>query len=148
MDEAVTILDASLYRDLSSAAAAGNVAEVKHLLDLGVPPSAATRDGPVLHIAAKHGQVDVIKVLLDRGCPVDQQDHYGATALAAAIYNLAEQQDVPAREARREAIDLLLARGANARGGAHWEIFPVVVAADCGLSELETLLRSNLKPSN
>ncbi len=62
-----------------------------------------------LHIAAKEGRVDVVKLLLDSGAPVDAKDSDGLTPLASAIDN----PDVPL-ETRLAVVDALLGKGARA----------------------------------
>ena len=51
------------------AARSGNIAIVKGFLDLGIPADLTDEDGwsPVHHAIA-HGQVEVIRLLMDRGC--------------------------------------------------------------------------------
>ena len=55
--------------DIFDAARSGNIATVKVYLDVGVPVDLTDEDGwsPVHHAIA-HGQVEVIRLLMDRGC--------------------------------------------------------------------------------
>jgi ankyrin repeat protein len=55
--------------DIFDAARSGDIASVKAYLDLGVPVDLTDEDGwsPVHHAIA-HGQVEVIRLLMDRGC--------------------------------------------------------------------------------
>ena len=55
--------------DIFDAARSGNIATVKGFLDLGVPVDLTDEDGwsPV-HRAIAHGQVEVIRLLMDKGC--------------------------------------------------------------------------------
>ena len=58
-----------LYEDVFEAAQCGDTATVKGYLDLGVPVDVTDEDGwsPVHHAIAHH-QVEVIRLLIDRGC--------------------------------------------------------------------------------
>jgi ankyrin repeat protein len=67
---------------------------VAHLLDLGVPVAALyegdgyfeiPRDSTALHVAAWRAWHKTVKLLIDRGAPVDLQDGKGRTPLALAI---------------------------------------------------------------
>ncbi|HVZ21949.1 MAG TPA: ankyrin repeat domain-containing protein, partial [Vicinamibacterales bacterium] len=53
-----------------------NYEAVKMLLDLGLDPNGANRDGrtPLMGAAMK-GRTDVIQLLVDRGAKLDQRDH-------------------------------------------------------------------------
>jgi hypothetical protein len=57
-----------------------------------------------LHMAAIHGNVKNVKLLLDNGAQIDHPDRYGYTALFHAAYM-----------GHNEVVGLLLDRGANAR---------------------------------
>jgi len=76
-------------RDLTTAAlcfaaARGDVAEVKKLVN-GHSPNAADYDSRTpLHIASSRGQVDVIKILIDSKAQIDCVDHFGRTPLMEA----------------------------------------------------------------
>ena len=59
-----------------------------------------------LHVAIEHGQIDLMRQLLDGGVPVDALDGEGRTPLHTAI-----------RNKQREAVELLLDRGANIEAG-------------------------------
>jgi ankyrin repeat protein len=53
-----------------------NYEAIKMLLDLGLDPNAANRDGrtPLMGAALK-GHADVVQLLVDRGAKIDQRDH-------------------------------------------------------------------------
>jgi len=88
--------------DLSRAAQAGNMAEVKGLLAAGAnpnPPTTGFEMSP-LGLAAQAGHVDVITVLLDAGANPEQES--GITDWTALVHAVHTEQ--------REAIRLLLSR--------------------------------------
>ncbi len=88
--------------DLSRAAQAGNLAEVKRLLAAGAnpnPPTTGFEMSP-LGLAAQAGHVDVITVLLDAGANPEQES--GITDWTALMHAVHTEQ--------REAIRLLLSR--------------------------------------
>ncbi|ASU33299.1 ankyrin repeat domain-containing protein [Mucilaginibacter xinganensis] len=74
---------------------AGNLRGVKQLLDLGVSVTAPFTEGDgyfaipknslPIHIAAWRARHDVVKLLIERGSPVDLPDSNGQTPLALAI---------------------------------------------------------------
>src|SRR5215475_13530175 len=71
---------------LWEAAGRGDVAAVRKLLDEGTPVDAKTRYGATaLSFACDKGQVEVVKLLLERGADPNAKDtFYGATPLAWA----------------------------------------------------------------
>jgi uncharacterized protein len=65
---------------------AGDVADLKGLLDIGVPANLLNDDGEsLLVIACKYGHSDVIYALLDHGADPALPDDDGATALDHAV---------------------------------------------------------------
>lgn len=90
---------------LSEAAALGNAAIVKALLDAGADPKTLTTDDgeTVLMTAARAGNPEAVKALLDRGADVNAIEKYkGQTALMWA-----------AAEGHAEVAKLLIAAGAD-----------------------------------
>jgi hypothetical protein len=85
----------------------GDAAAVKAALDAGVPTDAKFRyDRTALSFAADRGQVEIVKLLLDRGADVNAKDSfYGVTALVWAANN-----------GHVEVARILLARGATGAG--------------------------------
>src|ERR1039457_707419 len=70
---------------LAAAAAQGNTATVRYLLDKGADLQALTEDGEdALIRAALSGDADTVKLLLDRGADAQRADKGGATALQNA----------------------------------------------------------------
>ena len=70
---------------LHEAAAQGVVVQVETLLDRGIDPDLADREGDLpLHHAARGGHIEVARLLLDRGASVDGVRQYGRTPLHVA----------------------------------------------------------------
>jgi ankyrin repeat protein len=80
---------------LAEFAGVGNTDGVRHLLDLGVDVSALTEDGDpyfdvaknstALHSAAWRAWPSTVKLLIERGAPVNALDAKGRTALSLAV---------------------------------------------------------------
>ena len=75
--------------DLFQAAAEGDLARVRALLDGGIDPDTATRYGATaLTFASDKGHTDIVRLLLERGADPDVQDtFYNQTPLAWALGN-------------------------------------------------------------
>jgi hypothetical protein len=80
---------------LAEFAGVGNLEGARHLLDLGVDAGARFPEGDVywdvakestaLHVAAWRARHATVKLLIDRGAPVNALDGKGRTALALAV---------------------------------------------------------------
>ncbi len=80
---------------LAEFAGNGNTDGVRHLLDLGVEVAARFKEGDsyfgvapdstALHVAAWRARHGTVKLLIDRGAPVDVPDGTGRTPLALAV---------------------------------------------------------------
>ena len=94
----VTRLQATDGALLAEFAGAGNTSGVRLLLDLGFDIASPTdgggsrRDSP-LHVAVWRGRVPVVRLLLDRGAPLEQRNGRGATPLSLAVRALVEGSD-------------------------------------------------------
>jgi len=76
------------------AAAKGQTAQVKSLLDGGADLDAADRDGRTpLMLAAQHGRVETVRLLLARGAKADARDRSGFTAAGLAMFAPAGRGD-------------------------------------------------------
>lgn len=98
--------------DLWNAAKAGNVDEVRRLLEAGVNPntpymSYATGISAPLYIATEYGRANVVKLLLEYGADPNMQGNLGFTPLFSAV-----------RFGRIEIVKELLAWGAS----IHWQL--------------------------
>jgi ankyrin repeat protein len=90
---------------LHYAAADGDLARVKELLDTGANPGLPdSRSWSPLHFAAQAGSPQVARALLDAGAPVDATDENGNTPLWRAVFSC---------RGEGELIKLLRQRGAN-----------------------------------
>jgi ankyrin repeat protein len=88
-----------------TAAAAGDLPIVTHDLDAGVSPNAGSsgEEGvSALSAAASSGQVEVVRLLLDRGADVNADDYWGGNALCG-----------PSLNGHVDVVQLLLSRGAD-----------------------------------
>ncbi|AVP96155.1 hypothetical protein C7S18_02630 [Ahniella affigens] len=90
-------------QELVDAAASGDMATVKRLLDADTPVASAMplTAAQALHHAAANGHLSLVDLLLKRGAPVNGEDADGATPLIYAAY-----------AGRVEVVKRLLAAGA------------------------------------
>lgn len=72
-----------------------------------------------LHFAAINGDIEIVKMLLDRGANIDAKNQYGRTPLHNAIENK-----------KMEITELLLNRGANINVKSNDGITPLHIAAE------------------
>lgn len=100
---------------LHAAVAAGNMALVRQYLVQGVDIDAvAVQDGfTPLIVAARHGRVDIMRLLLEEGAAYDKKDAKGLTADSYAnMYNQIDVMDFMHREVR----DILMRRRQRQQG--------------------------------
>jgi ankyrin repeat protein len=93
--ELVSQVRAEGGRLLAEFAGNGNTDGVRRLLDLGVPADARFMEGDgywdvapnstALHVAAWRARHETVRVLIERGAPVDARDGKGRTALVLAV---------------------------------------------------------------
>jgi ankyrin repeat protein len=117
----------------------GNTDGVRHLLDLGVDVAARFKEGDkywyvatnstALHVAAWRARHSTVKVLLERGSPVDAQDGKGRTPLALAVRACIDSYWKEWRSP--ESVDALLRAGASLNG----------INFPSGYAEVDDLLR-------
>jgi ankyrin repeat protein len=127
---------------LSEFAGNGNTEGVRRLLDLGVDPGALHREGDVywdlarestaLHNAAWRASPATVKLLIERGAPVNARDGKGRTALALAVKACVDSYWKDRRTP--ESVEALLNAGASTEG----------IEIPCGYDEVDELLRSKL----
>jgi ankyrin repeat protein len=92
----------------------GHADIVRFLLDHGIDP-AMTNDGGEtgLHCVATGAHLEVMRILLDRGCPVATKDKtYQGTALDFALWAWQNSSHKEVRERSYEAVALLARAGA------------------------------------
>lgn len=123
---------------LAEFAGTANRDGVRQLLDLGVPVTALYKEGDgyfdiaenstALHVAAWKAWPAVVKLLIERGAPVNALDGKGRTPLALAVRACVDSY----WSARRtpESVDALLRAGASVEG----------VNFPCGYAEVDELL--------
>jgi hypothetical protein len=108
---------------LGAFAGVGNTEGVRCLLDLGVPADAlypgdayfdSAANSTALHVAAWRGNPETMKLLIQRGTPVDAKDGKGRTALQLAVRACTDSYWKNRRSP--EWIEPLLAAGASTEG--------------------------------
>jgi ankyrin repeat protein len=108
---------------LGGFAGVGNTEGVRCLLDLGVPVEALypgdaffdrAKDATALHVAAWHGWPETMRLLIERGTPLDARDGKGRTALQLAVKACTNSYWKDRR--RPEWIEVLLEAGASTEG--------------------------------
>ena len=137
--ELVTEIVAEGGTVLSEFAGVGNTDGVRHLLDLGVSVDALYEQGDgyfgiaknsmALHVAAWRGRHATVRLLVERGAPIDVRDGDGNTPLALAVRACVDSYWSESRSP--ESVEALLRAGASRRG----------VAFPSGYEEVDTLLR-------
>jgi ankyrin repeat protein len=125
---------------LAKFAGNGNTAGVRQLLDLGVDVAAPFEEGDnyfgepqgslAIHVAAWRAQPAMVKLLLERGSPVDRPDPNGRTPLALAINACVDPYWMYRRTP--DSVDALLRAGASVRGAG--------VRNPSGYAEVDDLL--------
>jgi ankyrin repeat protein len=118
----------------------GNPGGVRQLLDLGVPVDAVyegdgyfgiAKDSTALHVAAWKMETPILKLLLERGAPVNAKDDKGRTPLALAVKACVESYWTEWRST--EPAKALLAAGATVDG----------VKYPSGYAEVDELLKAH-----
>ena len=109
---------------LADFAGVGNTDGVRQLLDLGVDVTAVTADGDpyfevtknsmALHVAAWRAWPSTVKLLIERGAPVDLADGKGRTPLALAVRACVDSYWTERRSP--ESVEALLRAGATVHG--------------------------------
>ncbi|MCG3121374.1 MAG: hypothetical protein ALAOOOJD_04439 [bacterium] len=127
---------------LAEFAGTANSDGVRHLLDLGVKAGALYEgDGyfdiapnsTALHVAAWRAWPTTVKLLIERGAPIDARDGKGRTALALAVKACVDSYWTYRRSP--ESVEALLRAGASVNG----------VAFPSGYAEVDELLRRHGK---
>lgn len=119
-----------------------NLPGVRQLLDLGVDVTAPFTEGDgyhgepknslAIHVAAWRGRPAVVKLLIERGSPVDVPDANGRTPLALAVRACVDSYWTERRSP--ESVKALLDAGASVSG----------VPFPSGYTEVDELLKSHL----
>ena len=124
---------------LAEFAGVGNTDGVRHLLNLGVSVTALYEQGDgyfgvaknsmALHVAAWRARHATLRLLIDRGAPIDVRDGAGNTPLALAVRACVDSYWSDRRSP--DSVDALLRAGASLRG----------VEFPSGYEEVDALLR-------
>jgi ankyrin repeat protein len=130
---------------LAEFAGTGNTGGVRQLLDLGVSPAALyaegdpyfdlTKNSTALQVAAWRAWPSTVKLLLERGSPVNALDARGRSALALAIRACVDSYWSYRRTP--ESVDALLQAGASVEG----------IAIPTGYDEIDKLLQRHKEKS-
>ena len=122
-------------------AGSGNTAAVRLMLDLGFDIG-ARRTNPswsagetALHVATWRGHLDMVKLLIERGAPLEATHRSGATPLAVALRALVEQSEWTPNEYSIEIAQALL------KAGARLESVKLTLAAALCLERVEDATR-------
>jgi ankyrin repeat protein len=125
---------------LAEFAGVGNTEGVRHLLELGVDVRAVYAQGngyfgiaknsTALHVAAWRARHATVKLLIDRGAPLDVPDGSGRAPLALAVRACVDSYWADRRSP--DSVEALLRAGASVDG----------VPFPCGYAEVDELLRS------
>jgi hypothetical protein len=126
-------------RPLAEFAGTGNVEGVRLLLDLGIgvaapydgdPYFGIPEDSTALHVAAWKAWAGTVKLLIERGAPVNAVDGNGRTPLQLAVRACVDSYWMNRRTP--ESVEALLRAGASTDG----------VQVPCGYAEVDRLLQS------
>jgi len=145
--DAQLVLEPQLVREmvaeegklLAEFAGVGNTDGVRQLLDPGLSVAALYKEGDgyfdmaknstALHVAAWRTQHATVKLLIDRGAPVDVPDGQGRTALALAVRACVDSYWTHRRSP--DSVQMLLHAGASVSG----------INFPSGYAEVDELLR-------
>jgi hypothetical protein len=110
---AISATKQDLERALSMAAQYGTYEILEYLLDMGVDVAAPSRMS-ALHEASGRANLDMVKLLIERGAPLEMKNSYGGTVLDSTLWFAYHVS--PAEFASRDypaVIDALIAAGAR-----------------------------------
>jgi hypothetical protein len=98
----------------------GRTADAETLLDKGVDPAVGIKTGLAgFHWAGNRGQLETVKMLIERKAPLEQVNMYGGTVLGCALYSIVHE----IKDTHAEIIKLLVDAGAKIEPGTleWWE---------------------------
>lgn len=96
----------------------GQTRTAEYLLEKGVDPYAGMKTGLAgFHYAASSGRLDVIKLLIERGVPMEVKNMYGGTVFGQAIWSAVNEH----KPDHAEIVEALINAGAVVdEGYAEW----------------------------
>lgn len=87
----------------------GRTRDAEILLDKGVDPAASDKTGLAgFHWAANRGNLETVRMLIERGAPLEQLNTYDGTVLGCALYSAAFEH----RRSHASIIEALIEAGA------------------------------------
>lgn len=110
----------ALAEAVTCASFLGRAKLVAHLIDNHVDPVAGMRSGMNgFHYAVSCGQLDVVKVMIDRKVPMEVVNRYGGTVLGQALWSAIHEHE----KTHAEIIEALISGGAKIHPGTleWWE---------------------------
>jgi hypothetical protein len=100
----------ALAEALTCACFLGRTSVADFLMTRGVDPAAGTATGlSAFHWAANRGNLDTVKLLIERKAPLEQRNMYGGTVLGCTVWSAINEPRVD----HIAIIEILLAAGAN-----------------------------------
>ncbi len=100
----------ALAEALTCACFLGRTSVAEFLLNEGVDPAAGIGTGlSAFHWAANRGNLDTVKLLIERRAPLEQRNMYGGTVLGCAVWSALNEPSFD----HIAIIEALLAAGAN-----------------------------------
>ena len=100
----------ALAETVTCASFLGRARVVAYLLDKGVDPIAGMRSGMNgFHYAASCGQLEVVKVMIERKVPMEIVNRYGGTVLGQALWSAIHEHE----KTHAEIIEALILAGAE-----------------------------------
>ena len=108
-----------------------NLAKAKEIMKNGLDVNAKYDGAPVLYIAVRFGDLDMVKWLVEHGAKVDAEDDMQITSLIVAAYN-----------GKRDVVQYLISRGANVNHVGEGDRTPASAAAEQGHKDIVKILKA------
>ena len=125
-----TVAHSAAYDEFISAVKRGDAVEVGSWLKRGMDPNTLDPTGmPVLHLAARDGSLEAVKVILGAGANIDRRNAAGESALMLA-----------AIQGHKEVVNFLIQREAQVN---HPGWTPLIYAATTGKIDIIKILIDN-----
>ena len=134
---------AKLAAALNWASEYGQTAVVSYLIDRGGDPGEALNGMHPLHMALLGGHVETIRLLIERGAPLEVCNMYGGTPLGMAIWAIKNRNRVNTWPLKK--IDNLAVIEALVKGGAEVNVFFLSALQWQPRSKLKTEIEEMLK---